>query len=113
CEGEAPQPLVEARDADRRRRVRRGLPRPRAERLVLRTLRLPAPPRRLDADRRGALPARARLSTALGRLQCCMGAVRDRARRDALLGPRPGTRLRPPVAARRSAAPVRRLVLLG
>ena len=66
-EGEAAQPLVEARGADRDRRLGRGVPRARAEPVVLRPLGVPAPPDRLDAARRGALPARPRLPAPLGR----------------------------------------------
>ena len=46
-------------------------------------------------------------------LQSGFGVVRDRARGDALLRPRRRAGLRPPLAARGGAAPMRRLVLVG
>ena len=48
---QAAQPLVAADDAVRARDLRHGVPRARAERLVVRALGVPAPPARLDARR--------------------------------------------------------------
>ena len=62
AKGKLTEPLVAARGAGRDRALGRRVPRPRAEPVVLRPGRVPAPPDRVDADRRGALPARARRS---------------------------------------------------
>ena len=77
--------------------------------MVLRPGRVPAPPDRLDADRRGALPAR-RSSSGRARRVAALGlrALGARDRGDALLRPRHRPDLRPPLAARRAAAPMRR-----
>ena len=62
----------------------------------------------------GALvPLGARLPAALGRAPVRLRDRADRARGDALLRPRRGADLRPPLAARGGAAPVRRLALAG
>ena len=112
---EAAQPLVEARDAGRARGLGRRVPRPRAER------------RGSSRARRSCttcvgwtligaalLTLGARLPAALGR-RCSPAFARraDRALGDALLRPRRRAGLRPPLAARGGAAPVRRLVLAG
>src|SRR5439155_3439577 len=77
----------------------------------LRALGLPAPPRRLDARRRGAAPARARVPAALGRAEDGVRGLRDRAVGDALLRPRSRAGLRPSLTARGAPAPVRRVAL--
>ncbi len=77
---------------------------PRAERLVLPALRVPAPPARLDVPRFRDLPARPRDPPALGGVRERVRARVRRGRRDRpVLRPRRRARLRPPVAARRES----------
>src|SRR6185312_4111439 len=88
-----------------------GVPRARAGALVLRPLGLPAPSRRLDAGARGAHPARSRLPAAVGRPALRLRGAGRRPVGDALLRPRRRTGLRPSLAARGGAPPVRRALL--
>ena len=108
--GKLHSPRLAAVPAARARRLRRGVPRPRAERLVLRALRVPAPRARLDAAGRRALPAADRLPAAVAGLGRRSRADVRRRLGAALLRPRRGARLRAPLAARRGAAPVRKLL---
>src|SRR6185312_11536887 len=90
-----------------------GDPASRAERLVLRPLGVSPSRDRLDRPDRRALPVLPRLPARIGRAS---NRVRTRLRRHLglpLLGSRHGTDLRPPLAASRAAAPMRRLALVG
>src|SRR5256886_1653924 len=100
--------------ADHGRRLPRlggGDPPSRAERVVLRTGRVPPPRDRLDVRGRRRLPARARLPARLG-----SGAHRPRADLRShcglpLLRPRYSADFRPPLAARGGSAQMRRVAL--
>src|ERR671923_2129577 len=105
---EAQEPALAALRRARLPRLGDGLPRPRAERLVLPALVVPPPPDRLADGRRGGLPARPRAAPPPARLRERLRAPVPRPRRDALLRPRPGADLRAPLAARRDSAPMRR-----
>src|SRR5581483_3365499 len=99
--------------AARVRRHRRRVPGPRAEPVVVRPRRLPAPPPRLDVPRRRARAARARVPAALAGAAHAVRPHDRRRLRDALRRPRRRAGVRPPLAARGSAAPVRRLALVA
>ena len=104
--------MVAAHLAARVPRQRNRVHRARAELVVLRSLGVPASHARLDVHRDGGLPAGSDLAAAVG------GAPRrlradDRARLAAALRrPRRRAGLRPPVAARGGAAPMRALLVI-
>src|SRR5581483_3786861 len=67
----------------------------------------------VDLPRRGGDPARDDVPAALDGPAVGVRADVRRARDDALLRPRPGARVRAPVAARGGAAPMRRMLVLA
>src|SRR5262249_42237133 len=94
------------------RRLRARIPAARAELVVLPAVVLPPPSAGLDARDRRRLPTRARHQASLGaRAGRLRARLRRRLRRPLL---RPGSRagVRTPVAARRTAAPMRRAIVL-
>src|SRR5204862_1103366 len=110
---QAPASSVAAGDGRRVLRLGRGVPRARAERLALPTLRVPAPPARLDARPGSSLPARAQRASALADGGRGLRPHVRRARRVPLLRPRRRTGLRSHLAACRTAAPMRRALLIA
>src|SRR5690242_3428194 len=110
---EAAQPGLATGDGRSVPRFRNRLPRPRAERMVLHAFLLPASPARVDARRRCDLSARAKRAPALpGRSRRICAHVR-RAGRLPLLRPRCGAGLRPHLAARGTAASMRRALVIA
>src|SRR5207253_4903728 len=102
-----------ARDAGRLPRLRHRVPRPRAERLVLRAVGVPPPRDRLVDGRLRDLPARPRAPSALDGAAVGLRARIRRRGRDALLRPRPRAGVRSTLAARGGAAPLRRAALVA
>src|SRR4029450_240277 len=94
-------------------RLGRGLPDPRTERLALRALGLPAPPDPLDDGHGLCISAAPELPAARGRAADWVRARLHRPVRLALLRPRHRPGIRPPVARRRGASPMRRLALVA
>ncbi len=104
-------PLVAAHLAARVRRLRDRVHRPRAELVVLRPLGVPPPHARLDVRRDGGVPACADLAAELGRAALRVRADGRPRLGAAVLRPRRRSDLRAPVAGRRSAAPMRALLV--
>src|SRR5262249_19054287 len=108
-------PEVAALAADLAARVRGHrdrVHRPRAEPVVFRAVGVPAPPDRLDLRHRGARAARARGASAFRRAPGVHGADHRVGLGHALHRSRRRAGVRPPLAARRDAAPMRRTLLV-